>query len=502
MHQSLCHGLQGRSLLRGGYASAVALLVLLAGGCQSYERRPLDVAGHQAAFLARTPESPEVRAFADALGAQPLGTGGDAAEGFDPADGITRAEAEVIALVFNADLRVARLRAGVTQATAENAGLWEDPTLGVDIARIVESTPEPWKVFTSVGITIPISGRLEIEKQRAGVEHAAELARVAQREWSVRMSVRRAWSEWSSLDAQLATTRDFLSRVDQILVVVDKMEQAGEMARTEARLFRIERATKSSELTLLEARAREADLLLRQLMGMSPDAPLRFQAVGFGPARTGDLQKTDLTQLERRSLAMVVAAAEYEAAEKALELEIRKQYPDLHLGPGYGREDGQDQVLLGLSVPIPILNANRRGIAEARAQREVARASAEATLEQTIAALRTAEVRLAAAVRRRQTLESEIIPLVDAQYTDARQVARLGEVNTLVLLESLTRQQEAKVGLVEAARDEALAAIDLDELIGPALPATPAQPSTAPSTIDPSPSPSTHAPTMTSGSGR
>jgi outer membrane protein TolC len=481
MHRSFNNIAQGRSRLLLGSLSMAGLMALVAGGCQSYERRPLDMAGHHTAFLARTPESPEVRAFAEGLAARSPDT-----DGFDPADGVTCAEAEVIALVFNADLRLARLRAGVTRATAENAGLWEDPTIGVDLTRIVESTPEPWKVFTSVGITIPISGRLEIEKQRAGVEHAAELARVAQREWSVRMSVRRAWSEWTALDAQLAATREFLSRVDQILVVVDKMEQAGEMARTEARLFRIEKATKAADLALLESRAKEADLRLRQLMGMSPDAPLQFQASGVGPARASGPRVGDAAELERRSPAMLVVAAEYEAAEKALELEIRRQYPDLHIGPGYGREDAQDQVLLGLSIPIPILNANRQGIAEARARREVAQAGAETTLEQAIAAMRAAEVRLAAAARRRQTFETEIVPLVDAQYSDARQVARLGEVNTLVLLESLTRQQEAKIGLVEAARDEAIAAIDLDELIGPAPSAMPS--STTPPT-DRAPSP-------------
>lgn len=446
--------------------SLSGLVLLAAGGCQSYERHPLDIAGHQAAFLARTPESAEVRAFAESLAAA-AAVSADGAKVFDPADGITCEECEVIALVFNADLRVARLRAGVTQATAENAGLWEDPTIGVDLTRIIESTPERWKVFTSVGLTIPISGRLEIEKQRAGVEHAAELARVAQREWSVRMSVRRAWSEWSALDAQLAVTRDFLSRVDQILSVVDKMEQAGEMARTEARLFRIEKATKASDLAILESRTRESELRLRQLMGMSPVAPLQLAARGIGPSRSRCGSSDAIQEIWRRSPAMLVARAEYESAEKALELEVRKQYPDLHIGPGYGIEDGQNQVLLGLSVPIPILNANRRGIAEARAQREVARAAAEATLEQTIAAFRTAEVRHAASAKRRTTLESEIVPLVEAQYSDARQVARLGEVNTLVLLESLIRQQQAKVGLVEAARDEAIAAIELDELLGP-----------------------------------
>lgn len=450
------------------------LLIFFPGGCQSYERHPLDMAGHYATFLARTPESLEVQAFAASLAARAP----DTAE-FNPADGISCAEAEVIALVFNADLRLARLRAGVTLATAENAGRWEDPTIAVDLARVIESTPRPWKVFTSVGITIPVSGRLEIEKRRAGIEHAAELARVAQREWSVRMSVRRAWSEWSALDAQVSVTRDFLVRVDQILSVVDKMEQAGELTRTEARLFRIERATKALELAVLESQTREADFRLRQIMGMSSDAPLWFQRSGIWPAHSEMSRatsiSTDATGLEKRSPAMLVAAAEYEVAEKALELEIRRQYPDLHIGPGFGREDGQNQVLLGFSIPIPILNANRRGIAEAQARREVARAGVETTLEQAIAELQAAKVRSASATHRRHTFETEIVPLVDAQYSDARQMARLGEVNTLVLLESLIRQHEAKVALIAATRDEAIASVDIDELIGPPRPSSPAQ---------------------------
>lgn len=507
MHQAHSSHVGGTSLPRFGSAALVGLLVLMAGGCQSYEHRPLDMVGHHAAFLSRTPENPEVRSFASSLAAA-----APHSDGFDPADGISSAEAEVIALVFNADLRVARLRAGVTRATAENAGLWEDPTIGVDLARIVQSTPEPWKVFTSVGITIPISGRLEIEKQRAGVQHAAELARVVQREWSVRMAVRRAWSEWSALDAQLAATRDFLARVDQILSVVDTMERAGEMARTESRLFRIEKATRSAELLALEARAAQAELLLRQLMGMSPDAPLRFQANGIGPADVAYGSPADpgadAAALQARSPALVVAVAEYEAAEKTLELEVRRQYPDLHIGPGYGREDGQDQVLLGLSLPIPILNANRQGIAVARAEREVARANAEATLEQVVASLRALEARRTGATRRRQSLESELVPLVDEQYADARQVARLGEVNTLILLESLTRQQDAKVSLIEARLDEALAGIEVAGVLGPAP--APAPPTAAPVSSGPAPAwpapasadPSSPAPPASGGNRR
>lgn len=451
-----------------------ALLAIAGAGCQSYERAPLDLPAHASAFLARTPDAPEVRAFADRLAASAPAQDRE----FNPADGVSLHEAELIALVFNADLRLARLRAGVTRATADNAGLWEDPTIGVDLVRIIQGTPDPWKVFASVGLTLPLSGRLEIEKQRAGLEHAAELARVARAEWETRAAVRRAWIELAAHEARLSTTREFLSRVEEILSVVDAMEQAGEIPRTEARLFRIEKATKSAELAAIEFEAKQAALNLRRLMGLAPDADVQFRTEGFGfaGATATDMNAADPQQ---RSPRMLVAMAEYEVAEKALELEIRRQYPDLQIGPGYGYEDGQDQLLLGLSLPIPILNANRQAIAQARAQREVARAEAETILEQFMASVREASLRAEALAAQRRAIEEQIVPLVDAQYADARRIAALGEVNTLVLLESLVRQQDAKVSLIEARRNEALAGVDLFELLGP-VPEAAATPPTQP----------------------
>ncbi len=477
MHARLPTRTRRRRFLRPTALSLASLLACAGSGCQSYEPRPLDTGGHASAFLARTPTDPGVAASAT-QSAMHAGR----ATTFDPLDGVSCPEAELLALVFNADLRLARMRAGVTRASAENAGLWEDPTIGVDLARIVQSTPDRWKVFSSLGITIPISGRLEIEKQRAAADHGAELTRLARDEWSVRMAVRRAWGAWSALDAQLIVTREFLTRIEQVLLVVEQMERSGEIARTEARLFRIERAAAALQLSDLEFQAGDLQLRLRQLMGMSPDAPLQFQSTGIVNSDSRATSDTSPTDLALQSPAMRIAQAEYDAAEKALELEVRRQYPDLQIGPGYGREDGQDQVLLGLSIPVPILNANRQRIAEARARRELAQVGVETTLEQTIAAIRAAQARLAAKSRHRQTLATDIVPLVDAQYTDAREVARLGEVNTLVLLESLQRQQQARIGLVEASRDEALAAIDLDELIGPpSTPhSTPTNTSTAP----------------------
>ncbi|MBY0261026.1 MAG: hypothetical protein K2Q20_01695, partial [Phycisphaerales bacterium] len=171
-------------------AAAAGTLMTLAG-CATYRPGPVDAQAHRAAFLARVPDpEPASEWMARLAGPEP-------ARAFDLSDGVSLPEAEAVAMVYNADLRLARLKAGVTLAGAQNAGLWQDPTLGVDLTRIIQSAAHPWKVFTSIGFTVPLSGRLEIEKRRAGAEHAAELVRVAQSEWRTGVELRRAWCRWS-----------------------------------------------------------------------------------------------------------------------------------------------------------------------------------------------------------------------------------------------------------------------------------------------------------------
>lgn len=321
------------------------------------------------------------------------------------------------------------------------------------------------KLAASVALTVPISGRLRIEKDKADRENMVELARIADMEWSTRVEIRGAWAEWAALREHAAAIREYLGHIGQVLGIVDLMEQAGEFARTEARLIRIEYLSNNIELARIESRIEEHELRIRQIMGLAPGAHVRLEPSGIGARFLSHVGRSPNFQTSPR---LAVAKAEYEVFEQSLRLEVRRQYPDLTIGPGYGREDGNDQWLLGVSLPLPILNANRRAIAEARAARDAAGARVESVLEELAAESARAELRLRAANDQRKAIETSVVPLVDAQYAEARELARLGEINTLVLLESLKRQHEVKLRYIEAAKEESLAAIRVEELFGPA----------------------------------
>jgi cobalt-zinc-cadmium efflux system outer membrane protein len=427
-------------------------------GCQSYQPKPLEASAHRAAWLARAPGDETVRSFAERLaesgGVSPL----------DLSDGLSLAEGEVVAMVYNPDLRLARLRAGVAAATAEHAGLWDDPQFGLDFLSLTKSASNPLVIAPGLTFTIPISGRLEAEKARANAALAAELTRVAQREWQTRAEVRRVWLGWSAARLKAEQTERLLASVESLVTSTATLAEAGEIVRTEAALFAIEEVSQRQALLRSRAEAAEAEQELRLLLGLSPQAPLNLvPTLVFGEEADGAAAE----EVESRSLTLALLREEYEVAEQQLRREVRTQYPDLNIGPSAEFDRGDTFLGFSLSVPIPILNANKQGIAEAHAERELARAAFETSYERLIGSIAATRARRAAIREQREVIETVLAPMVDRQLADAQNLLEIGESGTLVLLESLTRAAETRMALIDARLEESLAMVDLAELIGP-----------------------------------
>jgi len=445
-----------------------ALCAIVLAGCQTYQPAPLDLPAHRAAFESRLGDAEPIAEFARRLRTQ----GAEAPERFDPADGLTRAEGEVLALFFNADLRLARLRAGAAQATAENAGLFDDPVFGFDGADILSPSGEPFQYGLTLGLTIPISGRLGVEKDRASAAHEAELARLVDAEWRTRAAVRTAWASWSAQREKAQLLGEILGQIESISTITDRLERGGEISRVESRLFRVELANRRAALAQARLEAESARLRLCELLGIPGDAATELipSLSPETPATTGDAIAT----ITERNTALAIRRAEYRTAEETLRLEIRKQFPDLKIGGGYGSEDNDDRLLLGASIPIPILSGNRAGIAEARAGRELARASAEATLERLLRSHQLAQLTLESAASQRQQYEDAVVPMLEEQFSEIQRIAELGEVDSFLLLETVGRRFDAKSRLLSLRVAEVHAAARIAELLGPETPRSPA----------------------------
>ena len=110
---------------------------------------------------------------------------------------------------------------------------------------------------------------------------------------------------------------------------------------------------------------------------------------------------------------LLASLADYAAAESALQLEVAKQYPDIHLGLGYTYDTGTNKIAFGLAgIALPIFDQNQGGIRVAEAKRKEA-AARTAALQDTI--LGDLDHALA---RYRSSLEA--MRLSEVHRTDAR----------------------------------------------------------------------------------
>ena len=434
-------------------------IAFLLTGCQSYTPAPLDIGAYSNTLETRLIDVEPVSAFAHRLA---VASGTPVA--FDVKDGISAAEGEVIALFYNPKLRVSRLEAGVALANFETAGLWKDPVFGFNGAEIT-SPSAPFSFGVMGNVSIPISGRLAVEKARAGTAYEAQLREIIHAEWNLRGELRSRWAHWTATSLKVQLIEEVLKQLEHIVSIANSLVDAGEINRVEHRLILVELANIKMQAADARLQFVEDEIALLTLMGLSPSSAESL--IPSFPIIEMTLVEDETARIIDANTELAIQFAKYQIAEETLRLEIKKQYPDIVLGSGYGSELNDHRVLFGISIPLSIWNRNQAGIADAKSQREVAKALAETTFARLFRNLELANQTLLVRQTQHAYFENEIVPMLEEQTKDINAIVTLGEVDTFILLETVTRQFSAKQKLLDLQVAQLDAAIQVQNILGP-----------------------------------
>jgi len=441
---------------------AAVLAGLVAAGCHSYSPDPVEYEWQPEAFAERVPDGTALREFVERLRSSD-----PTVQPFDLADGLDRQEARCVALLFHPELRTMRLRAHVASAGAEHAGLWDDPELSVDFAKILESVAHPWVVGGAIGITLPITGRPGLARELADSRHGHALVEARVAEARVLRDLDLQWARWSAARLAAEELGALVERLTELEAVAARLAAAQLITNVEARAFRLERTVREVQLVRARAAVSADEIHLKQLLGLPPDRVVGFVPAIDLPLHVADAaqRRTGLTDGPRTAL----ARAEHEVADREFALAIRKQWPELTVLPGFQEEDAQPRAALGFSLPLPLWNRNARQVAETRAERARAAEALRGSVEIALQNLALAEVRHDAARNQRQLVETQLLPLAEQQLADGRRLVDLGKLDTLLILDALTRSHDAATQALDAALAEAEAIVDINSLFWPTL---------------------------------
>jgi outer membrane protein TolC len=300
-------------------------------------------------------------------------------------------ELTLVAYYFHPGLEVARAQWLVAQAGLKTAGARPNPSVSVSPGydSQIPGNYSPWLVPVTLDMPVETSGKRG--KRLAEAEKISESARwnFVSAIWQIRSGVRAALLDFNTagrraelLETQFAAQRD-------IVKLLQGRFDAGSISHPELTTAQI--ALNKTQLDLNDAQSKQADARSRlsEALGLGEVAldGKNFQ-LDFSMPDAGQLTSAEARRIALRSRADILAAlAEYAAAEADLRLEIAKQYPDLHFGPGYAWNSGNagdNQWSLGLTIELPILDQNQGPIAEAEARRKLSAAKFVALQSQVI----------------------------------------------------------------------------------------------------------------------
>lgn len=382
-------------------------------------------------------------------------------------------------LYFHPDLAVARASWAAAQAARLTAGERPNPTVAPGPgynASTPAGTITPWILNLSLDFTIETAGKRQARISQAA--HLGDAARFASAgaAWRIRADIRQALLDLFAATEAAALLERQGSMSDTNLALFQRQLDAGEISA-----FQLSQARLQSDAIRLSAadasrQREEARARLATAIGV-PVAAL--DGIVFDMTRFRELPPALPDEAARRGALVnradvLGALAAYEASQAALQLEIARQYPDLHLGPGYQMDQNSQKWTLLFPLALPVFSRNRGPIAEAEARRTEAAAQVDAVQARALGAIDLATAAYRETLAKVRAADGLIADLTRTTAVARRQLAA-GAISRLDLgileLELATRELARLDAAVQA--QQALGAVE-DALQMPAtLPSIP-----------------------------
>lgn len=425
---------------------SVSLLALQ--GCQTYSPAPVDLAEYDRHWAEVSANTESLSDFAQGL--LPTKAMSDQ---FNLTDGVSLQEAQLLTLLFNSDLARMRIESDFPLAGKSQRTLWPDPELELEFEPVSNSVNDDWLLNAKLGVVLPLSLRLGTELDKANSQHQAELAKLVKAETDQMNEILELWVKLFVVQQKQQVMKEHLAGLEE---VIDRAGQSLSMTTiTAADLQSLALNAASIKLNLLDLRESETDLKMQLLtrMGLKHNAPITLQ-LGLPSHEEEPINSLWPELLQANSSSVRLAFANYAVAEQSLKLEIKKQYPDLIIGPIY--QEGESGLGLGLTSLLPLLKGNTTAIETARLARDAARVELEGSYQRSLNALQSIQQRLDLLHEQEMFINDRMAPMLDQQFENIWQSIQLGTTNILLLTNALKQRLENKLALLELKQNSAI----------------------------------------------
>jgi outer membrane protein TolC len=389
------------------------------------------------------------------------------------AGGLSLDESLRLALLNSRRLQAGFVALGVARADYVQAGIIENPTLGLSF--LFPAGGGTTRIGADLAQQVMEAFRLPERRAVAAAGMEGAVLDLARQAGELVVDVKAAYFESVAARIAGATTRDAAGLARRTADGV--RERAAQGVASEAKVRAAGLEALEADLAARGAERREAEATRRLGALLSLEADLReigltdaLPAVRAAPADRAAL--IEHGRATRRDLLALDAAVR--AAEERLALERERAWPDVEAGVGYERPESDDPTdhVLGptLAVELPLFDRNEAQIARAEAELAALHLGREALLAELGQAVLAAADGVDLAADGARFLREELLPEAERAAELARAAWAAGDATLLALLDAERTLLRARATAVDAGLDAALARVALERALGGPLP--------------------------------
>lgn len=385
----------------------------------------------------------------------------------EPSGPLDLRSALALARQFNPGLSSASREREAADAAVVQARAWPNPVFEAQVEDLRRDNRTT---------TLQLSQPIELGGKRAARAAAAERARdqaasaLLARRSELRASTITLFFDVLAAQERLRLAQDSARLAEAATRAAVNRVAAGKVAPLEESRARVAEAGVRVELLQAEGALRSAR---RQLAALWGNANPRFTnadgAIDLLPASTADAVQVRLSDAP----VLRQARLEVERRQALSALEQARRVPDITVSLGAKRVpadesmgSGRNQVVVGVSVPLPIFDTNRGNVAEALSREEKARDDLLAAELQLHADVAQATERLRSARATAETLQRDALPGAEAAYKAAARGFELGKFSFLEALDAQRTLFQVRNQYLLAAAEAHRSASELDRLLG------------------------------------
>ena len=367
------------------------------------------------------------------------------------------------------DVRRAALETRASAAEADQAGRRLNPSIGLEIENF--SGTGPLNGFDQTETTLAIEQTFQLGGKRAKRERAAR-ARAALADAECRVILRETELEAALLyhDLIAATELAALARESADLAVslaetVAKRVEAGAAAPPERSRAEADAAALKAAALAADAEIDQRRYELAALWGSSTPV--------FAPPRAILSDESEILSKTRgldEHPALAAAKAGATAPDAEQDAARAAGIPDVTVSAGVRQfeETGDNALLVGVTVPIPLFDRNRDAARAAGYRADAERISAVAVEARLRSQQQAAAARVRAAEARLTLLEQEALPAARSAYDASVEGYAAGRFDLTSTLDTRKGLIEAGVSVIDARRTLNADLMRLKSLIGAA----------------------------------